>query len=188
MQLCDELKTVSYEQTKIKRSYLFSFMEKVFYVLGTLTSGDSIRVGSWYGNDTIWRTIVDLNMITKYSDKKGIICNVPQRKIVCIGDMIICGQKNGPVSPVPKPLGMIMISDNAALFDMVMLKIMGFGKNKIKYLKGDEVFKELGLIDSSSAWNKLVNINGKISPIYEMISEKTWKFEPHDMWKNYVEE
>ena len=102
--------------------------------------------------------------------------------------MIICGQKNGPVSPVPKPLGMIMISDNAALFDMVMLKIMGFGKNKIKYLKGDEVFKELGLIDSSSAWNKLVNINGKISPIYEMISEKTWKFEPHDMWKNYVEE
>lgn len=188
MEFCDELKTNSCDKNRISLSYFFSFMEKVFYVLGTFTSGDPVRVGSWYGNDTIWRTIVDLNMIAKYSDKKGVMRNKPQRKIVCLGDMIVCGQKNGPVSPVPKPLGMIMISDNTVLFDMVMLRIMGFDKNKIKNMVTDEVFSKMGLRDSVSAWKRLVNINGTISSIFELKTEKSWRFVPHDMWKNHIEE
>ena len=54
--------------------------------------------------------------------------------MLILGDMIICGQKNGPVKPSPKTLGMVMLSENSYAFDSTMCKIMGFKYDMIKYI------------------------------------------------------
>ena len=41
------------------------------YAQGKAQTGEEYWEGSWYGNDTIWRTIVDLNIILLYADKNA---------------------------------------------------------------------------------------------------------------------
>ena len=55
--------------------------------------------GNWHGNDTIWRTIVDLNKILFFSKKDGFLSNEIQRKYFAIVDGIIGGEGNGPHFP-----------------------------------------------------------------------------------------
>ena len=55
------------------------------------TDKDSYVEGSWYGNNTISKTIADLNRIVKYADKKGNMQEKPQRIFFSIADMIVSG-------------------------------------------------------------------------------------------------
>jgi uncharacterized protein (DUF362 family) len=57
----------------IKNLYLLSLP---FYFLRSLlirsvNKSERIFKGAWYGNDTIWRTILDINRIVLYANKKG---------------------------------------------------------------------------------------------------------------------
>lgn len=185
MQICDEKKTI-YNNEKNSMATIFSFFEKVTYLIGCIFSKDKIRVGGWYGNDTIWRTVVDLNMIVKYVDISGKIHNTPQRKILCIGDLIICGQKNGPVTPHPKALGMLMISESNMLFDTIMCKIMGFERKIIKSISNEKALNLLGY-DMRNIDKSIVQMNEKKMEIKEFRAKNEWKFEPHEMWKGHIE-
>lgn len=49
--------------------------------------------GSWYGNDTLWRTIIDLNNIVFFGDKEGVMHDTPQRKYLIVVDGIVSGEK-----------------------------------------------------------------------------------------------
>src|SRR5439155_21270083 len=64
------------------------------------TNLTKIRAGGWYGNDTIWRSVLDLNKILLYADRDGIMRSQPQRKFVSVVDGIIGGEGDGPVLPV----------------------------------------------------------------------------------------
>lgn len=96
---------------------------------------DQIRYGMWYGNDTIWRTILDINRIVNYSDKDGTIKSTIQRRIINIGDMLVCGEKEGPLSPSYKKVGGILFSDNAVEFDLFLTRLMGFDFSGIPTLE-----------------------------------------------------
>lgn len=176
MEVLDEKKTDSSLNKHYNIAQFYSFFEKVFYVLGSVISRDKVRIGGWYGNDTIWRTILDLNTIINYGDKNGNICDEKQRKMLILGDMIICGQKNGPVKPSPKTLGMVMLSENSYAFDSTMCKIMGFKYDMIKYIAEYAINNEQ---------NIEVIFNGKKNLLSNMQIDNEWKFEPHDMWKEY---
>lgn len=91
--------------------------------------------GNWYGNRTISKTIVDLNKILLYADKKGVMQTTQQRRVLSIGDMIIAGQKEGPVAPSPKPLGVLAIAQNSFLFDVVIGTMMGADISRIPQLQ-----------------------------------------------------
>lgn len=95
---------------------------------------ESAREGTWYGNDTLWRTVLDLNYILKYSTNKGEIKEKPQRTILHFGDMIISGEKEGPMAPSPKEQHMLLFSDDVVDFDCIVTKIMGFDYKKFKGL------------------------------------------------------
>lgn len=95
---------------------------------------ESAREGTWYGNDTLWRTVLDLNYILKYSNNKGEITEIPQRTILHFGDMIISGEKEGPMAPSPKEQHMLLFSDDVVDFDCIVTKIMGFDYKKFKGL------------------------------------------------------
>lgn len=94
-----------------------------------------ISGGNWYGNDTSWRMVIDLNNILKYSDTEGQIKDSPQRKVLSIVDAIVCGEGNGPLSPDPKPLGCMIGGFNPMAIDVVCSRLMGFDWNKIPLLR-----------------------------------------------------
>lgn len=87
--------------------------------------------GSWYGNHTISRTISDINKIVMYADKQGVMREDKQRQMVIIADMIISGEKEGPVNPTPKKVGIVAVGDDPLLFDETITTIMGFDIKKI---------------------------------------------------------
>lgn len=82
--------------------------------------------GSWYGNDTIWRTILDLNTILHYADKDGKVQRTRQRRMFIVGDMIVSGEKEGPLEPTPIYPGSVVMGDDPILYDMTVCSLMGF--------------------------------------------------------------
>ncbi len=149
-------------------------------VLGRFFSGDKSYIGSWYGNDTIWRTVCDLNYIVKYASKSGVICDTEQRKMLNIGDMIIAGEGNGPVSPYPKVLGVVIISDEAYALDETVARMMGFNIMEIPILRN---------IINGNTWIKYRNITlrsnhrGLKGNLKDIRFPDDWRFLPHDGWK-----
>lgn len=104
---------------------------KVIEKFGHKYDTEKYREGSWWGNDTIWKTILDVNRIIKYADKQGHIQDDIQRTMITFGDMILCGEKEGPLMPTPKHVGGILFADNAVVFDLILTKLMGFDRNKL---------------------------------------------------------
>lgn len=84
------------------------------------------HAGSWYGNDTIWRTIVDLNKILFFADGEGKIRDRDQRQCFNIVDGIVGGEDDGPLCPTARPCGVILGGLNPVLVDRAGIEIMGF--------------------------------------------------------------
>ena len=87
--------------------------------------------GSWYGNRTIDKTIQDLQQIVFYADKEGVLRpGKAQRRMLVIADMVICGQKEGPLLPESWPLGGILMGEEPAATDRVILKLFGLPEER----------------------------------------------------------
>lgn len=155
--------------------------------LGKMSSKDSFFMGSWYGNDTIWRTICDLNYILNYADKQGNIQNTLQRSILNIGDMIIAGEGNGPVKPTPKKLNAMIISMNGVAFDLTLCNLMGFSHQQIPLTRaivnGNTLF-EYTMPGIKVIRNGACIYSGKLT---DNVFGMEWQFKPHDDWKNLGE-
>jgi uncharacterized protein (DUF362 family) len=101
--------------------------------LSGMLSYDKITGGGWSGNDTLWRTIIDLNHILYFYDPVTDSLNdIPVRPVITIVDAVIAGQGEGPLSPTPKPIGMLYGGFNPAAVEMLSLKIIGYNTARIK--------------------------------------------------------
>ncbi len=118
----------------IKPNKVFRLIDKVTRGLELVFSINKKYDGCWYGNDTLWRTIADLNRIVQYADKQGIIKESKQRTIFNVCDMIISGEEEGPLRPTPKKVGAIVSGFEIAYLDCFIATLMGFDINKIKYI------------------------------------------------------
>lgn len=89
--------------------------------------GDSLGIeGSWSGNDTIWRTGLDLNRILIYGEADGSMAPSARRRVVHLADAIVAGQGDGPLSPQPLPLGLLFAGNNAACVDWFGAQLLGY--------------------------------------------------------------
>ena len=95
----------------------------------------SITEGSWYGNDTLWRVILDLNRILLYADKEGKLKNNIQRRYITIIDGIVGGEGNGPMHQSPKEAKVIFAGFSPLIVDTVATRFMGFNYHKIPQLR-----------------------------------------------------
>ncbi|MBR5316783.1 MAG: DUF362 domain-containing protein [Lachnospiraceae bacterium] len=139
--------------------------------------------GSWYGNDTIWRTITDLNRILLYADKNGVIQKKQQRKLFIVGDMIVSGQKEGPLEPVPIYPGVIAMGNDALIFDRVVCSIMGFDYQKIPSLCAKEIVDSDFSISNSDEYEIVSNNLEWNGRSYEyIVQNSSLKFEPTMGW------
>lgn len=120
------------------RGTLFSkILLRTGTVLWKLSMPDNATIGNagWYGNDTIWRTVLDLNKIALFGDSNGVIHKNQQRKLYTIMDGVVGGQGDGPLNPDPSPLGVLAYSNNPYLMDVVAGKLYHINIDKVPLLR-----------------------------------------------------
>jgi len=138
--------------------------------------------GSWGGNETIWRMILDLNRIFLIADAEGNLTAKKQRNAFFIVDGFISGVKNGPLTPhIVKP-GIVAAGFNGALVDKALLQLAGIDAREIPLFR--EAFSE------KTAWlhdnlDVQVRLNGKqvdiqdVQPIMKLHEPTYWKYSRH---------
>lgn len=165
-----------------------------FKKAGKIIFGDTretIRSGNWYGNDTLWRTVLDLNKILFYANSDGTLkeCKSENRKkYITIVDGITAGEGNGPEAPTPRQTGVLIAGVNPVAVDAVCAKLMGFDWEKIPAIKNafriehypicEFKYQDIEVISSLSKFNK------KLS---EIDPNDCFRFEPHFGWKGHIE-
>jgi uncharacterized protein (DUF362 family) len=121
-----------------KRSYLIcKKFASLLWRLSFPKNNHSIEAG-WYGNDTTWRMVLDLNLIIMNGKSDGTLTDTRQREIYSICDGIVAGQGDGPLKPEPLPLGVISFTNNSALNDIAMATLMGIDYKKLPLLTAAE--------------------------------------------------
>jgi uncharacterized protein (DUF362 family) len=96
-------------------TFLLKFGLYAIAVIGKFfnSKDNHITAGCWYGNDTLWRTVSDLNRILLYADKEGHLRQKQQRTVFTLADMVVIGEGEGPLRPSPKTMHMIVAGFNS---------------------------------------------------------------------------
>ena len=162
-----------------KNNFLINFFYKGSSFLVKKLNIDRFQEGSWYGNDTIWRTILDINKIILYANKNGNMTNKKQRTIFNIADMIISGEGEGPLLPSNKKVGLIVASFNQLNMDKVICQIMGFQSDKIKYIKNGYKLEKYSI-----AKNEKFLVYDQFGEVD--VKKYNKKFIPTDGWVDYL--
>lgn len=166
-------------------------LARMYHTVFTLLTAISCRMdrdpyyeGSWYGNRTISRTIVDLNKILFYADKGGIMRDSVQRKYLIVADMIVSGQKEGPVAPSALNVGMIAAGTNPVCFDEAIATLMGAKINRIDTLRQARNthggYKLVEETDQAYLVSNDVRYDGKTIP--ELAKKDLFYFVPTTGW------
>ena len=146
-----------------------------------------IGEGSWYGNNTIWRTVNDLNRIIIFADKNGQLKPARQRVQINLVDAIIAGEGEGPLEPAAKAVGCLIAGLDAVACDAAACWLMGYDKNKIPALRGSLADGEYPLTDISyhdtAVNSNKQEWNGKI----ETLPNSTFNFIPPKGWGGHIE-
>jgi uncharacterized protein (DUF362 family) len=103
-------------------------------VLGRILQrmGDEIGVeGAWSGNDTVWRTCLDLNRILHYGRPDGTLAECAQRRVLHVVDARVAGQGDGPLAPEPLHLGLLLGGGNPAAVDWVGAHLLGYDPRRV---------------------------------------------------------
>lgn len=157
----------------------------LFYRLCQMVKAPDLYTGgAWFGNDTIWRTIIDINEIILYAKQDGQLdFSRHQREILTIGDMIIGGEKEGPLQPSPKPLGIILTSKNSAVFDDVFCKLTGFSETFIPIIMQSKTNRRL-CPENQILYSNKRDFDGV--SIEDMEFPERYHFEAHPFWKEVL--
>ncbi len=95
---------------------------------GDRAAGDR---GMYLDNDTIWRSMADLNRILLYADAQGILRPERQRRYLAIVDGIMAAEES-QYKPHPYPLNTIVIGAHPVTVDAVTARCMGFDPRLLK--------------------------------------------------------
>lgn len=145
--------------------------------------------GSWYGNNTISKTITDLNKIVRYCDATGRMSDLPVRQMLIIGDMIVSGEKEGPVEPTPKNVGMIVAARDTVAFDECVCKLMGFDPEKIPTLltvKNTKSKYKIATESGTAVIRSNIDVLNQCH-VNDFPKNMMLNFEPTSGWKDHIE-
>lgn len=163
---------------------VMSFGKKIFG-----DNSKTIRGGSWYGNDTLWRTILDLNKIVFYANPDGTLREEQwhlTKKYITVVDGIVGGEGNGPKAPDPKNLGFLFCGTNPVATDAVSAYFMGFNPLKIPSIANAFPVKRYSIVNFKyeDIIAKISNENYKLEEIPQKYSKN---FQPHHGWVGHIE-
>ncbi len=115
--------------------------------IGRVLFGDThhvVRSGNWYGNDTTWRMVLDLNKALLYFDGTGAARRRPLNYLTLV-DGIVAGAGDGPSAPDPVPAGLVVAGFNPVAVDTVCTTLMGFDYQRLPLLARGWQTRELPL-------------------------------------------
>jgi hypothetical protein len=145
------------------------------------TAKDPFFEGSWYGNDTIWRTVLDLNRILYYADKSGVMRDSAQRTAFILVDAIVAGEREGPLEPTSKECGVLIAGLNPVAADCAAAGIMGFDYQKITHIAKSFSLNEYPLMAVPS--DRIVIFDNGTRTDCQGIAERNYGFVPSKGWE-----
>lgn len=146
-----------------------------------------VRSGNWYGNDTAWRMVLDVNKALVGFDAQGVPRNVPL-PIFCLVDGIVGGDGDGPSDPDPRECGILVGGLSPVAVDTVASILMGFDDRRLPVV--------------SRAWNaRGVSLVGFVPEEVKCVSNRSewcgslatlrearhFGFRPYFGWQGHVE-
>lgn len=132
-----------------------------------------IMEGSWEGNDTIWRTVLDLNQILFYADREGRLRDRPQRRYLALVDGIIAGEGEGPLASTPRHSGLLIAGRDPALVDAACARAMGYGERSVAMIRRALLQGGRALLPTSDTDLLRVVLDGP-KPEGTFVPPKTW--------------
>ena len=148
-----------------------------------------VRSGNWFGNDTTWRMVLDLNKLLFYGDADGALSDTMRAKrYLTVVDGVIGGEGNGPLAPDPRPCGLLVGGINPVAVDCACATFMGFDVGKIPKLRNAFSISGLPLVDFRRRDIEVHgNRDGLNGPLDRIGGEHVTRFEPHFGWKGHIE-
>ncbi len=158
-------------------------------VLESVHRREGFWQGSWYGNETIARTTIDLNRIVRYAMPGGELADQPQRRLFSIVDGVVAGDGDGPLAPSPRAEGVVMAGADPVAVDMAAARLIGFRYRAIPTLRlaldGAAGFRlaacdesAVRIVSSLERWNGLAPGDRRGPSL---------AFRPHEGWKGHIE-
>jgi uncharacterized protein (DUF362 family) len=152
--------------------------------------GTALGGGSWYGNDTVWRTILDINRAFFYCNRQTMRVTdtlYENLRYFAILDGLIGGAKESPLSPSAVESGVMMGAYNPVAMDAVAAAVMGLDARKIP-----QITQALSRISLPLARFALDDIrivgHPAVTSIQEVYNQGTYlPFEPSRGFKGFVE-
>ncbi|MFC1734855.1 DUF362 domain-containing protein [Candidatus Hydrogenedentota bacterium] len=149
---------------------------------------DDYYEAMWYGNDTLWRTLLDLNRTAFYADKNGVIQDTPQRGHFCLLDGILAGERDGPVSVDVVQAGVLIAGLNPVAVDCVGTSLMGFDIDKVPLVsKGIDDCEHTFPVFFGKREDIQVIDGPDVLSLSQFAERRNLRFEPHPNWKNHIE-
>jgi uncharacterized protein (DUF362 family) len=164
-------------------AFLRPLVEQVFG-----TTQDVVRSGNWWGNDTLWRMIHDLNRILIYGTPSGEIAREPQRTRVTLIDGLVAGEGKGPEAPDRFDANVLIAGTDFVATDIVAATLMGFDYRKIPHLS--HAFDAHPLPLTQIDPQKIVaesNVDEWNGTLWSISPSALFRFKPHFGWAGHIE-
>lgn len=191
-------------QNRVERSVVARF-KQAFPLLGPLrpviagpikaigkrifgdTNTNKIRSGNWYGNDTTWRMVIDLNRILFYADADGRVHDRPVRRLFSVVDGIVAGDGNGPMDCDAKPAGVVLAGENSIAVDLVAARLMGFDYERLPILR-EAIAPHARPLASFQYEEVMVRSNApEFDRALKAFEGGCLAFRPHFGWRGHIE-
>ena len=183
-----------FRQLSLGAPYVGPWIHRRARALGRRLFGDTeqvIRSGNWSGNDTLWRTCLDLNKIVLYGKPDGTLRSpgpANRKRHLVLVDGIVGGEGRGPMNPDPVDAGAIVFGTHPASVDAVCAVLMGFDPERIPIIR--QAFRCTGLPLAEWDWpdvrvhSSRAEWNG---PLPHIPDSSTFHFTPHYGWTGAIE-
>jgi uncharacterized protein (DUF362 family) len=155
--------------------------------LSRVASSDKYFEGGWFGNDTLWRTILDLNRILLYADQDGRMQHRARRRCLFLADGIVAGEGEGPLEPTPKRCGLLVGGLSAPVVDAAIARLMGFDFRCIPSVREAFALSSYPLVDFGPEQVDIVSNCPHFDGISVLEPGFSLNFVPPKGWQGHVE-
>ena len=142
--------------------------------------------GAWYGNQTVWRTCLDLNRVLRYGCLDGSLADTPQRRTIHITDAIIGGHGEGPLRPAPVASGFLTGALNPAAAEWVNTLAMGWNPQCLPIVREAFGAFRWPLTDFQAADIQVATASG-VRPAAAIVPPNGERFRASKGWRGHVE-
>ncbi len=171
--------------------HLGPFLMRKLRKAGKVAFGDNdtvIRSGNWFGNDTAWRMVLDLNRCLLYGNPDGTLRSDSPKRYYSVIDGIVGMEGRGPSAGEPVQSNVVIGGTDPAAVDMVAARLMGFDWRKISMIR--EAFRPASLpvtrvkpenvivVSDEPEWNGV---------FLEIEDRQFLNFAPHFGWTGHIE-